>query len=159
MKKKERDTETYIKRIQRQRDFENTENNIHRKSPPETRHIITQMENAEKREKHRRKPNKNKQETKRTWNVRQKTRYPYKQEEENAIYAADATHLLQQEPPEHTIARLTSYTNITATRQLKIQWGKAEMLTKKKNKTMQKNTQHHTTKYDIRTQEQYYANK
>jgi len=65
-KNKKGDTETYIKRIQRQRDFENTENNIRRKSPPETRDIITQMENAEKREKHRRKPNKNKQETKRT---------------------------------------------------------------------------------------------
>ena len=56
---------------------------------------------------------------------------PCKQYEDNIIYADDATLLLQQEPPQQTITRLQNYSKLTQKRQIKIQWGDAELLTRK----------------------------
>jgi len=92
-------------------------------------------------------------------NRNQNTLQPYKQEEANAIYADDTTLLLQKEPLENTITRLENYSRITTTRQLKIHWGKVEMLTKQKNMTGRKTTQHHMTKSNTQTPEQYWVNR
>jgi len=64
------------------------------------------------------------------------------QEEDAILYSDDANLLLEQEKQEQTIIRLQNYAEATKSRQLKIQWGKVKLLTRKTKQSQQQTFPH-----------------